>query len=113
MEIKTTKAKGDEAEELVYLYMIGKGFEVFERNFYTRYGEIDLIAIKDKTLHFVEVKSSVSYESAINNVSKTKLQRVIQSAFSFMKQKKLDLDYCIDVAIVVNKKIDYIENVTL
>jgi len=37
-------------------YLTRRGFELVERNYRTRYGEIDLILRKDELLVFVEVK---------------------------------------------------------
>ena len=37
-------------------YLLERGYELVERNYRTRYGELDLILRKDNTLVFVEVK---------------------------------------------------------
>jgi len=37
-------------------YLLDRGYELVERNYRTRYGELDLIVRKNKTLVFVEVK---------------------------------------------------------
>jgi putative endonuclease len=52
-----SRAKGDIAEELACGFLLERGFFIVERNFYSRFGEIDIIASKDDTLHFIEVKS--------------------------------------------------------
>ncbi len=109
----STKARGDIAEDKAYIFLIKNDFEVFERNFYTRFGEIDLIAIKDGVLHFVEVKSSISFESAINNISKKKIDRIIASIHVYMKEKKLDLPFCLDAIIITDGSLEFIENFTL
>lgn len=48
---------GTFAEEKVVKYLQRKGWEVIERNFHTRFGEIDLICREKDILVFVEVKA--------------------------------------------------------
>lgn len=49
---------GRSGEDRALLHLIDKGYTILEKNFYAgRYGEIDIIALKDKLLLFVEVKS--------------------------------------------------------
>ncbi|MGE4511988.1 MAG: YraN family protein, partial [Sulfurimonadaceae bacterium] len=52
-----SRAKGNEAETLACTFLFDAGFSVLERNFYSRFGEIDIIAFKEDVLHFIEVKS--------------------------------------------------------
>jgi putative endonuclease len=59
---RTEKRKlGDIGENAVCEYFKSKGFEVLDRNYFRKWGEIDIVARKGKKLHFIEVKS-VSYE---------------------------------------------------
>jgi len=50
------RSSGAWGEELALRYLLGRGYELVERNYRTRYGELDLILRKDETLVFVEVK---------------------------------------------------------
>ncbi|MEA1892504.1 MAG: YraN family protein, partial [Campylobacterota bacterium] len=52
-----SRAKGNLAEEKACTFLYSNGFTVVEQNFYSRFGEIDIIATKDEVLHFIEVKS--------------------------------------------------------
>ena len=47
---------GTEYEELAARWLTGKGFEILEKNYRCRIGEIDLIARDGRYLVFVEVK---------------------------------------------------------
>ncbi|HEC1788756.1 TPA: YraN family protein, partial [Campylobacter lari] len=49
---------GKKGEELACEFLKTQGFEILKRNFYSKFGEIDIIAKKDKILHFIEVKST-------------------------------------------------------
>ena len=51
------KSFGRFAESLAAWYLRLKGYQILSRNWRTRWGEIDLIVQKGKTLVFVEVKA--------------------------------------------------------
>ena len=48
---------GKIGENLATTFLMKQGFAILERNYRVKVGEIDIIAQKDNTLHFVEVKS--------------------------------------------------------
>lgn len=52
----TTRQIGDTAENFVAEYLISVGHEILERNWRTKYCEIDIISLKNDTLYFTEVK---------------------------------------------------------
>jgi putative endonuclease len=108
-----TRAKGDIAEEHGCEYLRNKGYRIIDRNVYNRFGEIDIIAIRDNVLHFVEVKSATNYEHAVNNITSSKLQKLRRAIQTYLQQKRLNLDYCIDALIVSEDGIEWIENITL
>lgn len=108
-----TKAKGNLAEDRGAEYLRKNGFRIIERNVYNRFGEIDIIALRDNVLHFVEVKSAQSYEQAIYNLSPSKLQKLNRTIQFYLQQKRLNGDYCIDALIVSDDGIEWIENITL
>lgn len=107
-----TRARGNIAEERGCEYLRSQGFRIVERNVYNRFGEIDIIALKDNVIHFVEVKSAQTYAQAVNNITSAKLQKLNRTIQTYLQKKRLDLDYCIDAVIVTDKAIEYIENIT-
>ncbi len=50
------RSSGAWGEELALRYLTKKGYTLVERNYRTRYGELDLIMRQENTLVFVEVK---------------------------------------------------------
>lgn len=108
-----SRAKGDYAEERGCDYLTSLGFAIIERNFYSRFGEIDIIAIKDEVLHFVEVKSGEEYELCVQNITPTKLSRLIKTGNVYMKKNALDVAYCYDALLVMPTEIELLENITL
>ncbi len=109
-----SRFKGDLAENKACEYLNSQGFKIIEQNFYAKkLGEIDIIATKDKTYHFCEVKSANDYETAVNNLTPSKLSKIKRSTYYYLQIKKLDVAYCIDAIIVVEDKIEHLENITL
>jgi len=108
-----SRAKGDVAEDKAAEFLLSSGFAIVERNFYSRFGEIDIIALKDEVLHFIEVKSGIDYESAIENITPQKLSRLIKTAYVYIKKNSLDVDFVFDGVVVTPKSIELIENITL
>lgn len=108
-----SRAKGNIAEERGCDYLRSRGMRIIDRNVYNRFGEIDIIALKDNVLHFVEVKSAQSYEQAIGNITPSKLQKLERTIHTYLQQKRLNLAYCIDALIVSDDGIDWIENITI
>ncbi|MDH3324978.1 MAG: YraN family protein [Candidatus Peregrinibacteria bacterium] len=115
------KNLGKKGEDLAADFLIKKGYKIIERNFYTRGGEIDIIA-KNKRgeFVFVEVKtrSNKAFGGAIEAVTKSKIRKMYFSAGGFflreLKMKEVP-DFQIDViAIQVEDgeyNLEHIENV--
>ena len=108
-----SRAKGSLAEAKAIDFLKQNGFLIVEQNFYSRFGEIDIIAQKDDVLHFIEVKSALDYESAINNITPKKLQRIIKTAQIYLKRYPTMNLYCFDAVIVTPHQIEFVENITL
>ena len=53
---KTTKQIGDAAEDIAADYLRGQGHDILERNWKTKFCEIDIVSLKDQTFYFSEVK---------------------------------------------------------
>lgn len=48
---------GRTGEQIAINLLIENGYKIIDKNFHSRFGEIDIIAIVDSTLVFVEVKT--------------------------------------------------------
>ena len=107
-----TKSKGNIAEKKASKFLEKNGFQILKRNFYFKGGEIDIIAFKDNTLHFIEVKSGEGFEP-VYNITPSKLKRIIKGAYIYIKQNNLNYKFCIDAVIVKNDSIEHIKNITL
>ena len=56
------KILGNLGEDIACKFILNKGYEIVERNFYCRQGEIDIIAKDNEFLVFIEVKTRTSEE---------------------------------------------------
>lgn len=109
-----TQFKGNLAENKACEYLISQGFKIIEQNFYAKkMGEIDIIALKNETYHFVEVKSAPDYETAVNNITPQKLLKVIKSSQYYLQKNNLDVAFCIDAIIITDEELEFLENITL
>lgn len=109
---------GQQGEKLAAEFLKQKGIDVLEFNFYTRYGEIDIIA-KDKDEYvFVEVKTrrSKKHGEPQESITKFKQRNLIRTAQVYLQKYNLEeIDWRIDVVAIYlhgNKEpeINYIES---
>ncbi len=54
------RSLGSHGEELACAHLAGRGYAVVDRNYRTRYGELDVVARDERFLVFCEVKTRVT-----------------------------------------------------
>ena len=96
------KIIGNIGENLACKFLIDNGFEIIDRNYQKRIGEIDIIAFKKGILHFFEVKT-VSRETfdyldsekyrPEDNVTREKINKIDKTAKIFLKEKGFTDEY--------------------
>ena len=104
------RSKGNEAELVANEFLQSNGFVIIDTNFYSKFGEIDIIAIKNEVIHFVEVKSGANFD-ALQNITPAKLQKIMKSIDYYLMIKKLNLNYCISAIIINGSNIEFLENI--
>ncbi|SHO81625.1 putative protein [hydrothermal vent metagenome] len=106
---------GKKSEDEAVKFLENNNFIIIERNFYAKkMGEIDIIAQKNNTLHFIEVKSSSTKKyQPVYNLSPRKLKKMINSTQYYLKIKNLNLSFCLDAIIITDGDIEFLENITL
>ena len=74
------------AEQLATETLRKKGYQILERNFSNRYGEIDIIAQDKETLVFVEVKAKtgIDFGSPEEMINRNKLQKIQNMATIYL-----------------------------
>lgn len=108
---------GKRGEDAACKFLKKNHYAILERNYRKRCGEIDIIAQKDETIIFVEVKTraDVSYGTPAEFVTYEKQQKIIKTAQTYVVEQGLDAAYSFDVIEVFltgNKvsRINHIEN---
>ncbi|WP_234736034.1 YraN family protein [Tellurirhabdus bombi] len=93
---------GKQGEERAARYLEQKGYQILERNFRHQQSEIDLIARKDKTMLFVEVKtrSNLSFGNPEEFVSYTKVRLIKRAAEHYIYAKDWHHDIRFDIVAV-------------
>jgi putative endonuclease len=84
----TNQQKGQKGEELAAEWLMERGYTLLHQNWrFARY-EIDIIAMKDQTLHFIEVKArtSLKFGNPEDQVNKEKLRKMIDAGEEFLYQ---------------------------
>ncbi len=114
------KEWGRQAENIVCEYLIAKGYVVRERNWRpnSSKSEIDLIAQKDDTLIFVEVKARSDRDiDPAEALTPDKIRNVVRGANSYLLAQEYAFFYRFDVATVngdqYNYTLDYLEDAFL
>lgn len=131
---RTEKRKlGDLGENIACDYLTRHGFEIMDRNYLRKWGELDIVAKKKDIIHFVEVKSvscvtlqeNVTHPPAPDkegregvtskdsyrpeeNVHPWKLKRLSRAIQTYILEKRLDdREFQLDIVTV---KIDQINH---
>lgn len=102
------KLTGDRGEDLACKYLKSLGYQILERNFRIRGGELDIIAKDGEALAFVEVKTRFSHQFGlpIEAITPWKVKALLKTAqFYLQKIKWGDRPYRLDVV-----SIDYSED---
>ncbi len=97
---------GKTAEDKTASYLRKNGYKVIMRNYYCRFGEIDIIAEKGDCIIFVEVKARKenSLVSPLEAVDSTKAQKIILTAENYISKTGCELQPRFDVAQVTLKE---------
>ena len=87
-------------EKIAQDYLRRNGYEIIKTNFYTRKGEIDIIASINNTIVFVEVKLRTSTKNGMpcEAVDLKKQKKIINTALMYIQQNNLlDSSFRFDV----------------
>lgn len=111
---------GKIGEELAQKFLMQNGFEIVKLNYRFSRTEIDIIALKDKVLHFIEVKTrrNYNYGNPIEAVNQKKMKNIFETAEMFLVEFDYqDYNCQVDVIAIVLEKskeplIEFYENVS-
>lgn len=108
---------GESGEKAALEYLQSKGYIPLARNFYTRYGELDIVCKNDRYLVFAEVKTRAdgSRYTGREAVTVQKQRKILKAAMLYMQQYPQNLQPRFDVVEVTvigenDLQISHIEN---
>jgi putative endonuclease len=89
MNKQTKSAIALTGETLAAGFLENSGFKLICRNYHSAYGEIDIIALDDNELVFVEVKTRTgsTFRIAEDSVSLKKQQKLTLTAMKFLEER--------------------------
>jgi putative endonuclease len=104
--------KGREWEAKVKIFLEQQGLKIVGKNFYTRQGEVDLIAVKGDTLIFIEVKyrNTDLYGYAEEAVNAQKIKKMYKTATKYIEKIKWQENVRFDVVAITKNNINWIKN---
>ena len=105
--------KGQKGENLAKDYLKSKKYKILEQNYSNFCGEIDIIALINECVVFVEVKKrdDLRFGRPCEAVDKFKQQKIKKTAMVYLKQhKKLDCQIRFDVIEIFGDEINHIIN---
>ncbi|MES2314639.1 MAG: YraN family protein [Patescibacteria group bacterium] len=120
------KEKGNTGEEIACQFLRKNGFIIVDRNYYKKWGELDIVAKKGNALHFFEVKSvtrsfvseSFRPEENVTPFKVKQLRKIIQTYLTD-KGSGLDAEFSFHILCVFMDektrlaRVQWIKNVIL
>lgn len=96
---------GKAGENCVACWLEEKGYEILERNFHSRYGEIDIIAKRGTYIAFVEVKTRApnSLVSPLEAITPAKQRKLTATAMEYLRQNPSKLQPRFDAVAVCSR----------
>jgi len=97
---------GRVGEDLACRFLEQKGFTIIERNYTKPYGEIDVVVIKDKKIHFIEVKTIALevgrdvWVRPAENMTSTKLEKCERVALQYVLERGVKGEWFYDAVFV-------------
>lgn len=104
------QSKGKAGEDLAKGFLLKQGYQILAERYRTRFGEIDLIAVKKKSLCFVEVKwrSQKEYGDPLQAITPAKIRHLKKAAYGFLWENPIyQKDYSYHLAAIAVR--DYLQ----
>lgn len=106
------RGKGFKYEKLAKKFLIDNDLEYVKNNYYSEYGEIDLIFKDNEVLVFVEVKyrKNSDYGFAEESVTQAKLRKIINASLNYISETNWNGGYRYDLVAINGEEIIWVKN---
>ncbi len=96
------KSLGRYGENIARRHYQRLGWQVISQNYWTRYGELDLVLEKNKQILIVEVKTRTNYNFgwAEESINQKKLNNIYKAYQKIQLEKNLPPDYQLEICII-------------
>ena len=103
---------GKDGEMQAERYLQQKGYAIMARNYRYKRSEIDLIALKDNWLVFVEVKmrSSEVFGFPEESVNAAKRKKILEGAAQYLEEANWQGNVRYDIVAITKNKIEHFED---
>jgi len=110
------KQTGKLGEDMACDYLTQLGYDVIERNFQKRSGEIDIIAWDNKEEEFVFVEVKHRKTDIVGRpeeaVTSGKIKKIISTAYQWLEERDIDDPWRIDIISITNNDIKHFTNIS-
>ncbi len=115
------KNLGNLGENLALKHLKNNGYQILQRNFRSKFGEIDLIALEGGDLVFIEVKTrwSHSFGSPEESITPCKVKKIIRASEYFqLLHPELPQSLRLDAVVIdldsqgKSERVEILKNIT-
>ena len=94
---------GREGEKYAADYLEEQGYVILDRNWMCGHKDLDIVAVKDGFLVFVEVKTRTGMEwgDPEDAVTDKKIRNIVHAADAYIRYRCLDMDVRFDVISII------------
>lgn len=93
---------GTQGEDIAIDFLRRKGYIILDRNWRSGHKEIDIVARKDDTVVFVEVKARANtfYGNPEDAVTRRKMHLLVLAADAYLRYNAIDMEVRFDVITI-------------
>lgn len=106
------KKLGAAGEKQAVKYLKRSGYKIVKRNYKNPFGEIDIIAEKDGTVAFIEVKTRLTdaFGAPSEAVNESRRRKYVAGANYFFRGGEPDCTVRFDIIEIYRGQINHVEN---
>ncbi|MBR4997693.1 MAG: YraN family protein [Bacteroidaceae bacterium] len=107
---------GQISEDRAVAYLMARGYTIRDRNWRMGHKEIDIVAQKNGTIAFIEVKARKNdrFGDPVDAITDTKIRNLAQAANAYLRYHRIDLPARFDVIVIIgepgNQSVEHIED---